>query len=215
MHSSLTHLPPPQAQILQAIEARTEDDDFGKHFLSRSTSKIRAGNGRALEYTTTVSRTVTVGESGEVPVTNGEELRIPSDLRVLHYFDLVVRSRAEVLGTGGNGTGSPTGSPSTDKLFRSPSRLANGNTMIEFPSGFSLEFQRTLRVPDNPEDDQEYALPPGLGPFPLKRMADMTGGEQRLPDSIRRRGGVVMPMYAHSSLPPSCRHPFLTTPLCT
>ena len=211
MHSSLTHLPPPQAQILQAIEARTEDDDFGKHFLSRSTSKIRAGNGRALEYTTTVSRTVTVGESGEVPVTNGEELRIPSDLRVLHYFDLVVRSRAEVLGTGGNGTGSP----STDQLFRSPSRLANGNTMIEFPSGFSLEFQRTLRVPDNPEDDQEYALPPGLGPFPLKRMADMTGGEQRLPDSIRRRGGVVMPMYAHSSLPPSCRHPFLTTPLCT
>ena len=33
----------------------------------------------------------------------------------------------------------------------------------------SIEFQRTLRIPD---DDREYPLPPGLGRFPLRHLDD-------------------------------------------
>ena len=33
----------------------------------------------------------------------------------------------------------------------------------------SIEFQRTLRIPD---DDKDYPLPPGLGCFPLRHLDD-------------------------------------------
>lgn len=111
----------------------------------------------------------------------------------------MARSREEVLGP-------PSSSdPSAGRLFRSPSKLAHGNTAIEFPSGLGIEFQRTLRVPDNPLDDKSYPLPPGFGPFPLLRMADVnaaasSGARRPLPDAIRRRGGVVMPMYQKEAM---------------
>ena len=53
----------------------------------------------------------------------------------------------------------------------------------------SIEFQRTLRIPD---DDRDYPLPPGLGRFPLRHLDDFT---DRLPKEAVRRGGVVMPMH--------------------
>ena len=53
----------------------------------------------------------------------------------------------------------------------------------------SIEFQRTLRIPD---DDKSYPLPPGLGCFPLRHLDDYA---PRLPDEWLRRGGVIAPMH--------------------
>ena len=58
----------------------------------------------------------------------------------------------------------------------------------------SLEFQRTLRIPD---DDGEHFLPPGLGAFPLHHVDDYT---DRVPDGWRQHGGVFMPMYQAEAL---------------
>ena len=54
---------------------------------------------------------------------------------------------------------------------------------------FRIEFQRTLRIPD---DDRAYPLPAGLGCFPLRHIDDFG---DRLPGEALRRGGVVMPMH--------------------
>lgn len=53
----------------------------------------------------------------------------------------------------------------------------------------SIEFQRTLRIPD---DGKEYPLPPGLGRFPIRHVEDY---QSALPESWLRRGGVLFPMY--------------------
>ena len=53
----------------------------------------------------------------------------------------------------------------------------------------SIEFQRTLRIPD---DGADYLLPPGLGRFPLQHLDDHA---PRLPEEWHRRGGVVIPMH--------------------
>ena len=53
----------------------------------------------------------------------------------------------------------------------------------------TLEFQRTLRIPD---DGRDYPLPPGLGRFPLRHVDDHAA---RLPQSWVARGGVLFPMY--------------------
>ena len=53
----------------------------------------------------------------------------------------------------------------------------------------TIEFQRTLRVPD---DDRDYPLPAGLGAFPLRQLDDYAA---RLPEEWRGRGGVMAPMH--------------------
>ena len=58
----------------------------------------------------------------------------------------------------------------------------------------SIEFQRTLRIPD---DDRDYPLPPGLGGFPLRHLDDFA---DRLPRETVLRGGVVMPMHQAEAL---------------
>ena len=57
-----------------------------------------------------------------------------------------------------------------------------------------IEFQRTLRIPD---DGKDYPLPPGLGCFPLRHVDDYAA---RLPDAWRRRGGVMAPMHQAEAL---------------
>ena len=52
-----------------------------------------------------------------------------------------------------------------------------------------VNFQRTLRIPDN---GKHYALPPGLGTFSLKHLEDYA---ERIPAAWRERGGVTMPLY--------------------
>ncbi len=58
----------------------------------------------------------------------------------------------------------------------------------------TLQFQRTLRIPD---DGDVYPLPPGLGAFPLRHVDDFTG---RLPEMWERHGGVMLPMYQSEAL---------------
>ena len=69
--------------------------------------------------------------------------------------------------------------------------LEGDHLVFRFPevhedAGYSIRFQRTLRIPD---DEKEYPLPPGLGEFPL-RLAEPWGcsGQQTqklLNDNLR------------------------------
>ncbi len=72
--------------------------------------------------------------------------------------------------------------------------LKNDSLEFRFPevhrdARCTIEFQRTLRIPD---DDRDYPLPPGLGRFPLRHIDDFA---RRLPEQWRRRGGVIAPMH--------------------
>ena len=58
----------------------------------------------------------------------------------------------------------------------------------------SIEFQRTLRIPD---DGRDYPLPPGLGRFPLRHLDDYAA---RLPEAWRARGGAIAPMHQAEAL---------------
>lgn len=67
----------------------------------------------------------------------------------------------------------------------------------------TIEFQRTLRIPD---DNRTHDLPPGLGKFPLSHVDDHPS---KLPAAWQKRGGVFLPMHEteamwirfHSSYP--------------
>jgi hypothetical protein len=59
---------------------------------------------------------------------------------------------------------------------------------------FRLDFQRTLRIPD---DGSDYPLPAGLGRFPLRHVDDFA---ERVPAAWTVRGGVLMPMYQSEAL---------------
>ena len=58
----------------------------------------------------------------------------------------------------------------------------------------TLDFQRTLRIPD---DGRDYPLPPGLGSFPLRHIDDFA---PRVPAAWLQRGGVLLPMWQAEAL---------------
>jgi hypothetical protein len=71
--------------------------------------------------------------------------------------------------------------------------LENDRLVFRFPrigedAVFSLDFQRTLRIPDT---ERTYYLPPGLGAFPLRHVEDYP----TLPATAVSRGGVILPMW--------------------
>jgi hypothetical protein len=59
---------------------------------------------------------------------------------------------------------------------------------------FSVSFQRTLRLPD---DGRVYPLPPGLGAFPVRLVADYPS---KVPPAWLEKGGVFIPMYQREAL---------------
>jgi len=72
--------------------------------------------------------------------------------------------------------------------------LENDHLVFRFPqieknASFSIDFQRTLRIPDT---DKTYSLPPGFGRFPVRHTEDF---EPRLPANTAERGGVILPMW--------------------
>ena len=72
--------------------------------------------------------------------------------------------------------------------------IENDSIVFRFPdvekkSKFSIDFMRTLRIPDS---DKSYPLPPGLGTFPLRHVEDYSS---KLPDATNTRGGVILPMW--------------------
>ena len=58
----------------------------------------------------------------------------------------------------------------------------------------TIDFQRTLRIPD---DGKEYYLPPGLGRFPLNHLDDYA---KSIPSKWLEHGGVMLPMYQSEAL---------------
>ena len=68
------------------------------------------------------------------------------------------------------------------------------NNAICFGKHFSLNFQRTLRIPD---DGKTYPLPPGLGEFPVCKVDDYIS---RVPETWKEHGGVFIPMYQREAL---------------
>jgi hypothetical protein len=54
---------------------------------------------------------------------------------------------------------------------------------------FEIEFERTLRIPD---DGRDHFLPPGLGAFPLKHVDDFADG---VPAGWLEHGGIMLPMH--------------------
>ena len=58
----------------------------------------------------------------------------------------------------------------------------------------TIEFQRTLRIPD---DGKNYPLPPGMGKFPLMHVDDFA---ENVPRKWLEHGGVMLPMYQSEAL---------------
>jgi hypothetical protein len=61
-------------------------------------------------------------------------------------------------------------------------------------ANLSINFQRTLRIPD---DENDYPLPPGLGSFPLRHVDDFAS---HAPSPWLEHGGVMLPMYQSEAL---------------
>ncbi|MGY0499052.1 hypothetical protein ACWZHB_11205 [Nocardia sp. FBN12] len=64
---------------------------------------------------------------------------------------------------------------------------------LELPGGVRVTFVRTLRLPET----GTYPLPPGLGTFPLRRVADYP---ETVPEEWRERGGVMLPVYQREAM---------------
>ncbi|WP_416959252.1 hypothetical protein [Streptomyces sp. Agncl-13] len=68
----------------------------------------------------------------------------------------------------------------------------DGNT-LRLPGGVAVRFVRTLRLPET----GTYPLPPGLGEFPVRRVADFP---DTVPEEWRARGGVMLPVYLREAM---------------
>ncbi|MBB5928460.1 hypothetical protein [Streptomyces echinatus] len=68
----------------------------------------------------------------------------------------------------------------------------DGNS-LRLPGGVVVRFVRTLRLPET----GTHPLPPGLGEFPVRRVADFA---DRVPDEWRERGGVMLPVYLREAM---------------
>jgi hypothetical protein len=72
--------------------------------------------------------------------------------------------------------------------------LENDRLVFRFPqieedASLTIDFQRTLRIPDS---DKTYPLPPGLGSFPLRHVEDHA---ESLSTATVSRGGVILPIW--------------------
>ena len=86
--------------------------------------------------------------------------------------------------------------------------LRSDRLLVSFPELFqpaalTIDFQRTLRIPD---DGRDYPLPPGLGSFPLRHLDDYAA---HIPAAWLKRGGVLLPMWQSEALWLNFRSHFL------
>ncbi|WP_327399429.1 hypothetical protein OG194_04030 [Streptomyces sp. NBC_01288] len=68
----------------------------------------------------------------------------------------------------------------------------DGNT-LRLPGGVAVRFVRTLRLPET----GTHPLPPGIGEFPVRRVADFP---DTVPAEWRARGGVLLPVYLREAM---------------
>lgn len=78
-----------------------------------------------------------------------------------------------------------------DRMAGSGVRI-DGNT-LRLPGGVAVRFVRTLRLPET----GTHPLPPGLGEFPVRRVADHA---DTVPPEWRARGGVMLPVYLREAM---------------
>jgi hypothetical protein len=64
---------------------------------------------------------------------------------------------------------------------------------VQLPGGVTVRFMRTLRLPET----GTHPLPPGLGTFPLRPVADYP---DRAPAQWLERGGVMLPVYQREAM---------------
>ena len=64
---------------------------------------------------------------------------------------------------------------------------------LELPGGVTVRFMRTLRLPES----GTHQLPPGLGSFPLRSVADY---QDRAPARWLRNGGVLLPVHRREAV---------------
>src|SRR3954469_2790204 len=77
--------------------------------------------------------------------------------------------------------------------------LKNDSLVFSFPDVspdalLSIDFQRTLRIPD---DEESYPLPPGLGQFPLRHVDDFAA---TVSPRWLEHGGIMLPMYQSEAM---------------
>ncbi len=77
--------------------------------------------------------------------------------------------------------------------------LTHDSLSFSFPevhadARMSIEFQRTLRIPD---DGKTHFLPPGMGRFPMKHVDDYA---DKVPVRWQERGGVMLPMFQSEAM---------------
>lgn len=77
--------------------------------------------------------------------------------------------------------------------------LGDDRLVFSFPevhadAEFAIDFQRTLRIPD---DGSDYSLPPGLGRFPVRHVDDFA---REVPRRWLDHGGVMLPMYQSEAM---------------
>lgn len=71
--------------------------------------------------------------------------------------------------------------------------LENDETLNGERCSLSIDFVRTLRIPD---DNKKYNLPPGLGSFPLKHVEDY----KNVPSNWQEHGGIFLPMHQSEAM---------------
>lgn len=74
--------------------------------------------------------------------------------------------------------------------------LKDNSTLIRI-NGLKIDFQRTIRIPDHPDQKLNFDLPPGLGAFPLYNVAQF---KRNFPPHVRIQGGVFFPMYQREAM---------------
>lgn len=77
--------------------------------------------------------------------------------------------------------------------------LKKDQLLFSFPkvhpsARLAIEFQRTLRIPD---DGRDHPLPPGLGTFPLRHVDDFAAN---VPAAWIEHGGVMLPMHTAEAM---------------
>lgn len=73
-------------------------------------------------------------------------------------------------------------------------RLVFSFPEVHADATFAIDFQRTLRIPD---DGSDYSLPPGLGRFPVRHVDDFA---RDVPRRWLDHGGVMLPMYQSEAM---------------
>ena len=73
-------------------------------------------------------------------------------------------------------------------------KVAGAVTEIVIDKRLRISFHRTVRVPD---DNEQHALPPSLGRFPL---FNVEAFKTSLPQDMVEKGGMFLPMYQREAM---------------